>query len=359
VEINKIAIIGLGLIGGSLAKAIKKANPKIEISALDRENVLAQAFEDGVICKKLNSIDEVNEVEVIFICLPVNDSLRVFQQILPILKTNQILTDTCSIKGTFAEVWKQSNSKGIYIGGHPMTGKEKSGYENSDSLLFENSIYILTDGDNSPDSVKKFIALIESIGAHVAFLNADIHDVIVAEVSHLPQLIATSLVNTISQHKDLNSLSFAAGGFRDMTRIASSPFNVWEPILKQNKEKILAALDSFRTELEKIQTLISKDEFTQLAERFESARIRRDVIPKNTKGFISQLYDIYVYVKDQPGEMSKISTALYENNINIKDIEVMKMREGAGGAFRFAFDTEKIAERAKKIIEGIGFSTKI
>ncbi len=144
-----------------------------------------------------------------------------------------------------------------------------------------------------------------------------------------------------------------------MTRIASSPFNVWEPIIVHNKEKILSALDSFKTELNIIQNLISGNEFNQLAERFESARIRRDVIPKNTKGFISQLYDVYVYVKDQPGEMSKISTALYENNINIKDIEVMKIREGTGGAFRLAFDNEKDAARAKKIIEGIGFSTKI
>lgn len=357
--IKNIALIGLGLIGGSLAKAIRKAIPGISISALDREEILTQALEDSVIDKKLVSINDTAEFDVIFICLPVNDSLQVFQQVLPNLIADQILTDTCSIKGSFEEIWKQSNSKGIYIGGHPMTGKEKSGYANSDSLLFENSIYILTNSNNSSEPVKAFTALIESIGAHVAFLNADVHDLIVAEVSHLPQLIATSLVNTISQHKDFNSLSFAAGGFRDMTRIASSPFNVWEPIIKQNKDKILSALDSFNAELAKIRSLISNDEYIQLAEKFESARVKRDVIPKNTKGFISQLYDIYVYVKDQPGEMSKISTALYENNINIKDIEVMKIREGAGGAFRLAFDNEITAGKAKKIIEGIGFSTKI
>ena len=358
-EINKIAVIGLGLIGGSMAKAIRKANPKIEISALDHDNILVHAISEGVIDKKLISIGDTSEADAIFICLPVDDALKVFKQLMPLLKENQILTDTCSIKGTFNQIWKQSQSKGIYIGGHPMTGKEKSGFENSDSLLFENMIYILTDGDNPADVVKEFAALIASIGAHVTFLKAEIHDTIVAEVSHLPQLLATSLVNTISQHKDLNSLSFAAGGFRDMTRIASSPFNVWEPIIKQNRTKILAALDSFKTELDKVRTLVSNDDLSQLAERFDSARTRRDMIPKNTKGFISQLYDVYVYVKDQPGEMSKISTALYQNDINIKDIEVMKIREGTGGAFRLAFGNKKVAEQATKIIEELGFSTKI
>ena len=359
-EIKKIAIIGLGLIGGSLAKALKKANPEIHISALDRENILSQALDDGVIQKKLPTVKDSVESDVIFICLPVNESLNVFKELLPLLKENQILSDSCSIKGIFTEIWKNSHSKGIYIGGHPMTGKEKSGYENSDSMLFENTVYILTNGHNANKvQVNNFVLLVETLGAHITFLDAEIHDSIVAEVSHLPQLLATTLVNTISQHKNFNILSFAAGGFRDMTRIASSPFNVWEPIVKYNKERILLALESFETELDKIKEIISNDDFNKLAEKFERARIKRDVIPKDSKGFISRLYDVFIYVKDQPGEMSKISTALYKNNINIKDIEVLKIREGSGGSFRLAFSNEKDAKEAKRIIESIGFSTKI
>ena len=118
-------------------------------------------------------------------------------------------------------------------------------------------------------------------------------------------------------------------------------------------------MKSFRNELDDIRNIISQDDYKLLAEKFESARIKRDVIPKNTKGFISRLYDVFIYVKDQPGEMSKISTALYQNNINIKDIEVLKIREGSGGSFRLSFATENDAKRAKQIIESIGFSTKI
>ncbi len=357
--IESISIIGLGLIGGSLAKAIKKANPVIKISAIDHEDILSRAIEDSVIDEKLNSITDTTKSDAIFICLPVNESLNIFRELLPLLKENQILTDSCSIKGIFNDIWRGSKSKGIYIGGHPMTGKEKSGYDNSDSMLFENAVYILTNGHNSGERIKEFSSLIESLGAHVTFLEAHIHDMIVAEVSHLPQLLATTLVNTISQHKDFNSLSFAAGGFRDMTRIASSPFNVWEPIITQNKERILEALDSFKKELESIYLAIDTNDFNELAKKFESARVKRDVIPKNTKGFISQLYDVYIYVKDQPGEMCKISTALFNANINIKDIEVLKIREGSGGTFRLAFSNQVDAAEAKKIIESIGFSTKI
>ena len=358
-KINKIAIIGLGLIGGSLAKAIKKADPGIIISALDQDNILTQALEDSVINKKLTEIKDSVDSDAIFICLPVSASLKVFDEILPMLNENQILSDSCSIKGIFNQIWQNSKSKGIYIGGHPMTGKEKSGYENSDSMLFENTVYILTNGHDSNERINEFVSLIESLGAHVTFLDANIHDSIVAEVSHLPQLLATTLVNTISQHKEFNILSFAAGGFRDMTRIASSPFNVWEPIITQNKEKILVALDSFKKELADLYSKIQNEDYQELANKFESARVRRDVIPKNSKGFISRLYDVFIYVKDQPGEMSKISTALYENNINIKDIEVLKIREGSGGSFRLAFSNEDDAKKAKHIIESIGFSTKI
>ena len=358
-EYKAISVIGLGLIGGSLAKSIKKVNPEIEIFALDKDEIVSQAKDDGIVSGKLNSIEDSLNSDIIFICLPVTASLEIFKKLIPKLKDGQTISDVCSVKNPFMKLWNNSGSKGIYIGGHPMTGKEKSGYENSDSILFENTVYILTNGKSKDERHSNFALLIESCGAHVTFLDADIHDMIVAEVSHLPQLIATSLVNTISEYKDFNILSFAAGGFRDMTRIASSPFSVWEPIVKQNKDKILNALKSFRNELDDIRNIISQDDYKLLAEKFESARIKRDVIPKNTKGFISRLYDVFIYVKDQPGEMSKISTALYQNNINIKDIEVLKIREGSGGSFRLSFATENDAKRAKQIIESIGFSTKI
>jgi prephenate dehydrogenase len=111
--------------------------------------------------------------------------------------------------------------------------------------------------------------------------------------------------------------------------------------------------------LEQIKKSVEKEDLKAIAAKFESARIKRDEIPKSNKGFIHQLYDVFVFVKDQPGEISKISTALFNNNINIKDMELLKIREGTGGTFRLSFDNEPDSKKAKKIIEQIGFSTKL
>lgn len=359
-KIKSVSIIGLGLIGGSIAKSLKVSNLPLSVNAYDHPDVLDLALEDKVIDRKLNSIYESLESELIFICLPLNDSIQVFSSLTPNLTENNLITDVCGVKSIFHNEWKNHNAKGFFVGGHPMTGKEKGGFENSDSLLFENSIYIITNEAKDFFGWEDFLLILHSLGARVALLNPKVHDIVVASVSHLPQLVAVSLINSAYlKDSDINFYDYAAGGFRDMTRIASSAFDIWEPVVKQNRDKILSALDSFHEELHEMRNLIAEEKFNQLAAKFESARIMRDEIPKNTKGMISQLYDLFVYVKDQPGEISKISTALFEKNINIKDMELLKIREGMGGTFRLAFSTKEEAINAKETVEAIGFSTKV
>ncbi len=359
-EIKNISIIGLGLIGGSIAKALQNSRQKFFISGYDMPEVLDQASTSHAIDKKLKSIDDALESDLIFLCLPVDTSLKVFELIADKMQADKILTDVCGVKSVFQEIWDKKEHNGIYFGGHPMTGKEKGGFENSDPLLFENCIYILNDSVKTNPMFEQFSEIIHRIGARITFLNPKVHDIIVASVSHLPQLVSVSLINSSSlKDTGLNFFDYAAGGFRDMTRIASSEFNVWEPIIRENQNNIIQAIENFISDLETMKKLIARRDYNSIATKFESARIKRDEIPKSNKGFINSIYDVFVFVKDEPGVISKISTALYQNNINIKDIELLKIREGTGGTFRFAFDNEEVAERAKKIIEGIGFPTKI
>ncbi|MBL1213607.1 MAG: prephenate dehydrogenase/arogenate dehydrogenase family protein [Ignavibacteriae bacterium] len=356
---QKIAIIGLGLIGGSIAKALKQSDLKFEISGFDKKRVADQAINEKVIDKKLNVIEEALEHDVIFVCLPVTKSIEVIEQLAPVLHNNTILTDVCSIKGKIKDVVEKSGCKALYIGGHPMTGKEKGGYENSDPLLFENSTYIINDDVKDNPKAVPFFNLIKSMGAKIYFVDADLHDRIVANVSHLPQMLSVALVNNISLNVDgIKYTDFAAGGFRDMTRIASSDFNVWESIIDINKNKIIDSIDNFQSYLSNIKKKIIYSEFLSLAEEFENARFNRDEIPKDTKGFLTPLHDLFVFVSDVPGIISKISTALFEKRINIKDIELLKIREGTGGTFRLSFDNENDVKEAKVILEGIGFETK-
>lgn len=359
-KIKSISILGLGLIGGSIAKSLKASDVTFKIFAYDKNDILDLALSQKVIDEKLNSIDEAIHSEIIFLCFPLDYSLQVFKELSPKLNSSNLLTDVCGVKNIFYEEWRIINSNGFFVGGHPMTGKEVNGFQNSDSLLFENSIYILTHEEKNYFAWEDFLEIIHRLGARINFLSPKIHDIVVASVSHLPQLIAVTLINSASlQNSDIHFYDYAAGGFRDMTRIASSSFDIWESVIKLNKEKILAAFDSFENEFQQMKNLIANGELNKLADKFESARMKRDEIPKNRKGMISQLYDLFVFVKDQPGEISKISTALYKQNINIKDMELLKIREGSGGTFRLSFSKLDEAKLAKKILEEKGFSVSL
>jgi prephenate dehydrogenase len=354
---TNISIIGLGLIGGSIAKGIKKSNDLINISAYDKPEVIQKALSEGMIDASLSKIEESINSEIIFLCLPLDLSLHTFAKISPLIKDNTIITDVCGLKVVFEEKWNQVKNKGIYIGGHPMAGKEKGGYDNSDPLLFENAVYILSDTQKENKKTDELTSLLKLLGARITFLNPYIHDKVVANVSHIPQLLSVALVNSASKKSgDINNLDFAAGGFRDMTRIASSDFSIWESVIKLNKKEILTALNTLQNEIDDIRRFLIYDSLDKLKEKFVSAAVTRDEIPKNTKGFLTPLYDVYVFIYDKPGAINKISSALFKQNINIKDIELLKIREGSGGNFRIAFDSESDAQKAKAILKEIGFT---
>jgi prephenate dehydrogenase len=357
-KINSLAIIGLGLIGASLAKSIKHSVSKIKIAAFDFPDILEAARLEQTIDITLQSFTEALDYDLIFLALPIEQCIEVFKELSPQLKKNQTISDLCSVKGIFADAWKDMRSAGSYIGAHPMAGKEKGGYKNSDGLLFENSIYIISEHSKKYNSLNDYTELIKSIGARITFLDPYVHDKIVAKVSHLPQLLAVLLVNQASPSKDgLQYMDFSAGGFRDMTRIASSDFKIWDSIIKYNKKEILEAINSFSKDLMGLKTLISDGNSNLIGELFHEARRLRDETPFNNKGFLDPLFDINVFMKDEPGMISKISTVLFENHINIKDIELLKIREGSGGNFKLYFESKSEAEKAKRILEEIGFKS--
>jgi len=357
-KIKTISIIGLGLIGGSVAKALKKSKFDFSISAFDKPEILSKAIDENVIDLKLNSFEDSLNSDLIFICLPVSKSIEVFQSIAPKLKANSILTDVCSVKNVFKEKWDKIENSGYYFGGHPMTGKEKGGYENSDPLLFENSVYILTDNLKDNSYFTDFSNIISSFGSNILHIPTKQHDVIAASVSHLPQLVSVALVNAASlKTENYNFLDLAAGGFRDMTRIASSDFEIWESIIANNKNQILTALDKFSYDLSTLTKWISGDDYDAIHTYFENARICRDEVPKNSKGFLNPLFDLFVFVTDEPGAISKISTSLFNAGINIKDMELLKIREGSGGTFRLSFESSEEVAIASKILLDIGFET--
>ncbi len=354
---TNISIIGLGLIGGSIAKGLKKTDPDILISAYDKYEVLEKALDESVIDIALSSMDEALKSKLIFLCLPVEQSISALKKLAPHLKKEQILTDVGSVKHIFHKTWNEISSEGIYIGGHPMTGKEKNGYENSDPLLFQNSVYVLTREHDESDLDENLLRIVKNLGARVSIMEPVVHDLIMARVSHMPQLLSISLINSVANgNSSFNLLDFAAGGFRDMTRIASSSFEMWESILKYNRKETINALERYIEEISRLKNYLEIDNYRKIHEAFNEARMSRDEIPKNQKGFLFPLYDVYVFAEDKPGILNTITRVLYDEDINIKDIELLKIREGTGGTFRLSFGTEEDAKAATKILRNNEFT---
>lgn len=263
-KFKKIAVLGLGLIGGSLVKAIKKYSADISVGAWDVNTVLDRGFDEELIDRKYDSIMDALEADLIFLALPVDKSVAAFEQLIPDLSEGQIISDLCSVKSVFNKLWNSSDSRGTYIGGHPMAGKELSGFSASDGDLFKNSVFIVSGTDESDRIDQGFLDIIEGIGCRVVTLRPEVHDRIVAKVSHVPQLVSTALMNVAGR----GSTGYSGQGFRDMTRIAGSNFEMWKSVLDNNREEVIRGIDSIVDELNRMKYSLHYREFNKLEKCF-------------------------------------------------------------------------------------------
>ncbi len=351
-----ITIIGLGVIGGSLGLAIKQTDPSITVTGFDNvEHIDAALHRDAIDFGSISLPSLLHDADIIFLCTPVHTIIELLPTIAGYCKRSAIITDVGSTKLEITNAAKKVFKKnGLFIGGHPMAGSEGKGIEFADPLLFQNATYVLCADNSQKRKIIKLTSLLQSIGTRVLFLSAKDHDTIAASISHLPQLIAVALMNMVEKKnkKHPGYLQLAAGGFRDITRIASSPYGMWNDILTSNSVEIRNAVKEFSMLLLQFEKdLQSSSRRTSFAQRFRTAKIVRDAIPKNSKGFLQPVHDIFVSVDDKPGVLSLMTTALYKANINIKDMELLKIREGRGGTFRLSFDSKQDAERAKSILK--------
>ncbi|MEJ2545246.1 MAG: prephenate dehydrogenase/arogenate dehydrogenase family protein [Calditrichaceae bacterium] len=355
----KIIISGLGLMGASLAMALKQNVSDIFIYGYDLPEIMDKALSLKIIDQKIDDWPAgINDSEIIFLATP----LRIIKQHLDDLSdcvdSNTIVTDLGSTKLELANHCRKINFQGIYVGGHPMTGAEKSGINAANPLLYENAVYILTDDTvNQSDIVKnKLIPLLSAIKARLLVLDPETHDRILAAISHLPQIIAVALINLVGPKNSENSPYFelAAGGFRDITRIASGSVDIWQDIFNSNQENVYQTIDEIKTILSDMQKNLGS-----LSSVMSSASNYRNQLPKKSKGFLSPLTDVLVYVNDQVGVVAKIANALTDKKVDIRDIELLKIREKEGGVFRLSFGSRSEAQEAITILNAIGYQALI
>lgn len=351
--VKNVYIIGLGLIGGSIALSIKQKDPSIRVIGFDINEDQAN------LAKRIGAIDEVSptlfsdlsSIDMIFISTPVQQTIEIIEQLkFEELKKDVIVTDVGSTKKKIVECAnKHLNGKIKFIGGHPMAGSHKSGILAAKPHLFENAFYILTPSkyvtSQDVDVLKNLLA---GTKANMIEMTPEEHDEVTGVISHFPHIVAASLVYQAKHHEEQFPLvkRLAAGGFRDITRIASSNPSMWRDILLHNKEPLLNLFDEWIQEMERIKEYVVNEDDENIFAYFQDAKQYRDGLPEKQKGAIPSFYDLFVDVPDYPGIISEITGYLAQEKISLTNIRIIETREEIYGVLRLSFQTERDRELA-------------
>ena len=283
---EKVCIVGLGLIGGSIGLAIKRSNISNQITGYARSNsTLERAIELGLVDSVKNNLqDAVNNSDLVILATPLSTFRELVEDMSPFLKKGCIITDTGSAKLTVIEDLKDILPNGVeFVPGHPIAGTEESGPDAGFAELFDNRWCILTPTeDNSSNAVDLVKDFWESIGSKVEIMDPMHHDKVLAITSHIPHLIAFNIVGTANNLANVTEkevVKYSAGGFRDFTRIAASDPKMWSDIFTYNSDAVLEMLDLFSNDLAKLKAAVIKKDSDLLFSNFEKTReVRKNII---------------------------------------------------------------------------------
>ena len=353
--------IGLGLIGGSIAKAIKIADKSSRIMAYTpHKETVDKAHEDGIVDLPLYEIGpEFGDCDFIFLCAPVELNNENLKALVPFLSAKTTITDIGSVKSSIHQVVKELSLESQFIGGHPMAGTERIGYSNSKPGILENAYYIITKTEySSQERLDAYTELVRMIKAIPLVVSYEQHDYITAAISHVPHVISASLVNLVknSDSEDQLMKTIAAGGFKDITRISSSSPIMWKQICMTNSYNISDLLGSYIDSLIDIKLAIDEKDEDKIMNFFESARQYRESFTDTASGPIKKVFTIHVEIDDKPGNLAKVATLLSDNMINIKNIGIVHNREYERGTLRIEFHSAQGQNKAKELLTGSGYT---
>ena len=278
--INKITIIGVGLIGGSLARALKERNLAKVVFGYGRDQSrLEEAQKSNIIDASSTNIKEaIDDANIVVIATPVGTFKDILGQIEPLISSNVIITDVGSTKSDIVNIVNDvlKDNSSCFIPAHPIAGKERSGFEVSDSKLYDGKKVIITPQEtNSPESIDVIDQMWKNVGADVDFMSAESHDNLLGMTSHLPHMLAFSLVNYLVDQNP-NASIYAGGGFKDFSRIASGDAIMWRDICLQNKNQIMNHLKGYQSTLDDLLEAINDEDSEKLGQLFTTAKKTRD-----------------------------------------------------------------------------------
>ena len=359
-----VGFIGLGLIGGSIAATIRRIHPSTVIYACDTDTAsLELAVSQGIVNKVIREEDQsFASCDILFLCAPVSVNIEYLKKLQDILPEECLITDVGSVKTPIQKAVEALGMDRHFIGGHPMVGSEKSGFSHANDHLLENAYYFLTPGDTTSFAMTtQFSSYIQGLGALPVTLKASEHDYITAAISHVPHIVAAELVHLVKRADTGTGMlkQLAAGGFKDITRIASSSPVMWEQICESNAPNIRELLENMIQDLQSMIQALDEDNGSYVNEYFREAGAYRNAVPDHGPGLFEKVHKLYIDIPDEPGTIATVASQLAFNTISIKNIGIVHNREFEEGVLEIILYDAESCQKAAQVLKGKNFVVHI
>ncbi|AXG98706.1 prephenate dehydrogenase [Deinococcus wulumuqiensis] len=352
---EQVVVAGVGLIGGSVALGLRERGLARRIVGLDPSpDALREAEALGVVDEVRSRPGEwLRDADLVVLAAPMRALAPLAAELAPLIGPAALVTDVGSVKsGIAAEL--QALGVRNFVPGHPMAGSERGGVTHARAALLENAVWVLTPTEFTPlTALTRMRSLVEALGAAPVVMPPEAHDGLVATISHLPYLASLALTHMVARDERLSLL--AAGGFRDLTRVASGDPVMSRDMVIENRAALREALGRFRTQLERLEADLDDPE-ELLAAAHEGKRTR-DSLPVVRRSLLPLRHDLVVVLSDRPNQIGAVTQALGAEGVNIKDIEVLAIRED-GGSLRLGLESPEDTARAAAILRGAGFEVR-
>lgn len=357
---ERVGIVGTGLVGGSLGLAMRECGAVGSVLGSDADAaMLRRAREVGAVEEAFENPEEMVPLcDLVLVAVPVRAIPGVLKRIAPFLRPGTTVSDVGSVKeGVVRAAAGILPSRCHFVGGHPLAGSEQRGVEFATPDLFQEAYYVLTPTEDcDAEAYSRLHALLTSLGARVIAMEPRLHDRAVSVVSHVPHVLAMALMNlALRRAEEYPLLRLAAGGFRDVTRIAASDPRLWLDILAENREAVEETLAEVIENLERVRGFLRQGSEDELFSCLESASAGRRNLAPALRESLGEMYLLTLPVEDRPGVISEVTLTVGDMGINIDDLELVHPLESGQGILRLSITGEENARRAAKALRGRGY----